>query len=78
MRSRSHGLGQATMEEFARSVQTGKGAIILVPVGAMEPHGPHLGLATDVVISQVVADRAAILLQSRVIPPGLRLPFPIR
>jgi creatinine amidohydrolase len=32
---------------------------VLVPVGSVEPHGPHLGLSTDTIISDEVALRAA-------------------
>ncbi len=32
---------------------------VLVPVGSVEPHGPHLPLGTDAVISEVVARRSA-------------------
>jgi creatinine amidohydrolase len=45
---------------------TGKpGIIALVPVGSTEPHGPHLGLGTDVVISAAACLRAAELLDKR-------------
>src|SRR5215831_749527 len=45
---------------------TGKrGVIALVPVGSTEPHGPHLGLGTDVVISAAACLRAAELLEKR-------------
>jgi len=36
----------------------------LVPVGSVEPHGPHLPLATDTVISAEAAKRAAIALRA--------------
>ena len=39
--------------------------IALVPVGSTEPHGPHLGLGTDVVISAAACVRAAELLDKR-------------
>ncbi len=35
---------------------------ILVPVGSVEPHGPHLPLSVDTTISEVAAMRAARLL----------------
>ncbi|MDX2089584.1 MAG: creatininase family protein [Kofleriaceae bacterium] len=41
-----------------------RGAIALLPVGATEAHGPHLPLATDVVIAQTAARRAAHVLES--------------
>jgi creatinine amidohydrolase len=39
--------------------------IALVPVGSTEPHGPHLGLGTDVVISAAACLRACELLDKR-------------
>lgn len=39
------------------SVRTG--ALVLVPIGSTEQHGPHLPLSTDTVIAQAVAERAA-------------------
>jgi creatinine amidohydrolase len=35
------------------------GAIAILPVGAIEAHGPHLPLATDVVIATAMAETAA-------------------
>ncbi len=37
--------------------------VALLPVGSVEPHGPHLPLATDTLISESVALRAAALLE---------------
>jgi creatinine amidohydrolase len=36
--------------------------VALLPVGSVEPHGPHLPLATDTIISEAAADRAVVLL----------------
>lgn len=36
--------------------------VALVPIGSTEPHGPHLGLGTDVVISAAACVRATELL----------------
>jgi creatinine amidohydrolase len=36
--------------------------VVLVPVGAVEPHGPHLPLITDITISQAASVRATGLL----------------
>src|SRR5438132_7920162 len=38
---------------------------VLLPVGSVEPHGPHLPLATDTLISEESATRAARLLAVR-------------
>jgi len=38
--------------------------VLLLPVGAVEPHGPHAPLATDSIISMAVSERAAHALQS--------------
>jgi mycofactocin precursor peptide peptidase len=35
------------------------GALVLVPLGSVEQHGPHLPLSTDSVIAQAVAGRVA-------------------
>jgi creatinine amidohydrolase len=40
----------------------------LVPVGSVEPHGPHLPLATDTLISVAAAERAAGSLREKGIP----------
>jgi len=51
-----------------------RGVIALVPVGSTEPHGPHLGLGTDVVISAAACLRAAELLDKRGTMVGLIAP----
>jgi creatinine amidohydrolase len=50
------------------------GAVALLPIGSTEPHGPHLPLETDVLISVETARRAAARLAARgiealVLPP---------
>ena len=45
-----------------------RGAVLILPVGSTEAHGPHLPLATDVIISEEMSRRAAIKLTSRGIP----------
>ncbi len=39
-----------------------KNAILILPIGSTEAHGPHLPLATDVIISREMARRAAHIL----------------
>jgi len=54
-------LGHLTTDE-ARAFE---GAVILQPVGSVEPHGPHLPLSTDSIISEAAAARALALLERR-------------
>jgi creatinine amidohydrolase len=51
-----------------------RGAVMILPVGSTEAHGPHLPLATDVIISEEMSRRAAEKLAGRgveafVLPP---------
>lgn len=62
-------LKRLTTEEFAALAGGSEPVIVLLPVGAIEPHGPHLPLATDVVISEAAAVRAADLLQTEGFAP---------
>lgn len=57
MRASSLKLSELTYEEASRIVQAG--SVALLPCGATEAHGPHLPLATDVIISETAAWRAA-------------------
>ncbi len=50
------------------------GCVAVVPVGAMECHGPHLPLATDTMIAEAIVDRAASELDGQDAPTALRLP----
>jgi creatinine amidohydrolase len=55
-------LATATWVEVADFLAESPDAVALVPVGALEAHGPHLPLATDVVIAEGTARRAAAAL----------------
>ncbi len=48
-----------TSPEVAKLISASNKTIVLFPVGCLEPHGPHLPLATDTLISESVATRAA-------------------
>ncbi|HTM01620.1 MAG TPA: creatininase family protein, partial [Candidatus Omnitrophota bacterium] len=39
-------------------------AVALLPVGAVEAHGPHLPLATDVILAEAMAEAAAARLEA--------------
>ena len=58
-------LARHTTASLETLVKGKRGVIALVPVGSTEPHGPHLGLGTDVVISAAACLRAAELLDKR-------------
>ncbi len=50
--------------------------VVLLPVGSVEPHGPHLPLATDTVISQAACARAAELMAKEGIRCVIAPPVP--
>lgn len=52
-------LGEATMASLAEHRTLGLPLVALVPVGSVEPHGPHLPLDTDTRIGDAAAERAA-------------------
>ncbi|MFO0613924.1 MAG: creatininase family protein [Polyangiaceae bacterium] len=57
-------LAELTTEDVRARLARGPVALIL-PVGSVEPHGPHLPLATDTMISERAAAAAVELLRSR-------------
>ncbi len=57
-------VARMTTEEFAALLAASKPVAILLPVGAIEPHGPHLPLDTDLIISRAAAERAISLLDA--------------
>ena len=65
----SYNLSVKTTEEFASLIGGDRPVVVMVPVGVLEPHGPHLGLGTDDVISLGSAIRAAALLDKEGIAP---------
>ncbi len=56
-------LGLLTYEELAEVLAAGR-TVALVPVGSVEPHGPHLPLDTDTTISLACSLRAADRLEA--------------
>jgi creatinine amidohydrolase len=54
-------LSTTALAAFVRSPHP----VILWPVGSTEPHGPHLPLATDVILAAENARRAAFVLRAR-------------
>lgn len=54
-------LARHTTVTLRRLLDSKKPLIALVPIGSTEPHGPHLGLGTDVIISAAACVRATEL-----------------
>jgi creatinine amidohydrolase len=53
-------LAELTYDEVAQLIADAGGrSVAIVPVGSVEPHGPHLPLETDTTISETCAARAA-------------------
>ncbi len=50
--------------------------VVLLPVGSVEPHGPHLPLETDTIISLAACVRAAPALVSAGVAPLIAPPVP--
>lgn len=57
-------LADLTTEE-ARAAIASPPTAVLVPVGSVEPHGPHLPLGTDTIIGETAATRACAVLSGR-------------
>jgi creatinine amidohydrolase len=61
-------------EHSWKDIQNHPPKVVLLPVGSVEAHGPHLPLATDTIISGEVARRAALELEQKgthtlILPP---------
>ncbi|MEL7542240.1 MAG: creatininase family protein [Pseudomonadota bacterium] len=66
-----HALTMTDAEFAAATPET----VAMVPLGAMESHGPHLPIGTDTILSEAVLDAAAAALDDgTTAPPVLRLP----
>ena len=52
-------LGDAPWTQVRDALASGKPVVAILPCGAVEAHGPHLPLNTDVIISEAFADAAA-------------------
>jgi creatinine amidohydrolase len=56
--ARSVFMSEMSWMEYRERVVT-EGAVVLLPVGALEQHGPHLPLGTDVILATEMARRVA-------------------
>lgn len=52
-------LSRATWMTVEESVKTGKITKVIVPIGSLEQHGPHLPLSTDTTIADYMAKQVA-------------------
>src|SRR5512142_2220634 len=59
---------ELTAPDFARAVARSGGTVI-VPLGILEKHGPHLPLGTDLIDCREIALRAAATDYTIVFPP---------
>ena len=57
-------VARMTTDELDAAIKN-RPVVILLPVGAIEPHGPHLPLDTDLIISRAAAERAVHALAAR-------------
>ncbi len=68
-------LARLTTEEVGSIVDKEETSVVLLPVGGVEPHGPHLPLGTDITIAMEICRKAASALRDRdvavVIAPSL-------
>lgn len=58
-------LAELSTDELGRFFDGGRPTVALVPVGSVEPHGPHLPLATDTLIGEEAAARAVVRLNDQ-------------
>jgi creatinine amidohydrolase len=65
MPDREKFLARHTTASLHALLQGKRAVVALVPIGSTEPHGPHLGLGTDVVISAAACVKATELLDKR-------------
>jgi creatinine amidohydrolase len=55
----THRFAELTSAQLAARVAADPDCVALIPVGAIEQHGPHLPVGTDTIVAESVADAAA-------------------
>ncbi|MFQ6107268.1 MAG: creatininase family protein [Thermoplasmata archaeon] len=60
-------LDEMTTKEFEKRVS--EDSVVIVPIGAVEEHGPHLPLCTDSIQPEYIASRVAERTEALVAPP---------
>jgi creatinine amidohydrolase len=61
-------LSTEKLTSFIDDARPRGGAVALLPIGSTEPHGPHLPLSTDIVLSEEACRRAVPALAQRAVP----------
>lgn len=62
-----------TLSTVELNAQLAKAPIVLLPIGAIEAHGPHLPVGTDVFLAESLAERLAIrLAKGTLVLPSIR------
>lgn len=69
-------VGGLTTAETAAFAQSPLPFVVLLPVGSVEPHGPHLPLETDTIISVAACERAVAKLGERAVLARIGPPIP--
>jgi creatinine amidohydrolase len=68
-----HYLSRATWVTVEESIKTGNMTKVIVPIGSLEQHGPHLPLSTDTTIADYVATRVTKRCQDAFLMPPIQL-----
>ena len=69
-------LAQYTTFELKTLLETHEKVVILLPVGSVEPHGPHLSLETDTLISISAAETAVNIIEKQGFKALIAPPIP--
>jgi creatinine amidohydrolase len=66
-------LTSATWPEVEESVRTGRITKVILPIGSLEQHGPHLPLSTDTTIADYVARQVSNRCNTAFLLPSIQL-----
>ncbi|MFM0140488.1 creatininase family protein, partial [Caballeronia grimmiae] len=60
-------IGELAWPEYARRI--GEGQAVLIPIGALEQHGPHMSMNPDVLLPSAIGAAVAKKIGGLVAPP---------